>query len=85
MGTLPTNITGEILAYLESRLPGYPYSPAIDPDFVNELVDDFPQVNVLEEIKTFRWYHDNDPTSRVANLRLAIRRWIANASSRHYP
>jgi hypothetical protein len=85
MNTFPTNSTGEILAYLETRLPGYPFSPQIDPDFVNELLDDFPDVPVLEEIKAFRWYHENDPANRVANIRLAIRRWITKASPRSYP
>jgi len=84
MNTSPTNTTSEILAYLETRLPRYPFSPQIEPDFVNELIDDFPDVPVLEEIKALRWYHENDPVNRVSNIRLAIRRWIAKASSHSY-
>ena len=75
----------DILGYLEVQLPGYPFSPTIDPAFVGELLDDFPHADILEEIKSFRWYHDNDPAARVANLRLAIRRWIAKGTSRGRP
>jgi hypothetical protein len=73
-----------ILHYLRHRLPGYPYNDLIDPDFVDELLDDFPNSNVLEEIKAFRWYHENDPAARVRNLRIAIRRWVANGAKNRY-
>ncbi len=76
----PPGSPGHILAYLQHRLPGYPYDPDVDHDFVDELVGDFPQSDVLEEIKAFRWYHDNQPATHVRNLRLAIRRWIAKGS-----
>ncbi len=75
----------EILDYLRDRLPGYPFDLAIDADFVDELLDDFPHADTLEEIKTFRWYHDNEPTAHVANIRLAIRRWIAKRWPRARP
>ena len=78
--TPPPGSPGHILAYLQHSLPGYPYDPDVDHDFVDELVADFPQSDVLEEIKAFRWYHDNQPAARVRNLRLAIRRWIVNGS-----
>jgi hypothetical protein len=70
-----------ILHYLRDRMPGYPFDPTIDLDFVGELVDDFPDTNRLVEIKAFRWYYDNRPAHRVSNLRLALRRWIARSSS----
>jgi len=75
----------EILGYLEVHLPGYPFSPTVDPEFVDELLHDFPHADILEEIKALRWYHDNEPAARVANLRLAIRRWVAKVTSRGRP
>ena len=66
-----------ILSYLRDRLPGYPFDESTDSDFVDELLEDFPHSDLLEEIKAFRWFHDNVPASRVSNLRLAIRRWVA--------
>ena len=77
----PPGSAGKVLAYLQHCLPGYPFDPNIDHDFVDELLDDFSNSDVLEEIKAFRWYHDNRPAAHVRNLRLAIRRWIINGSA----
>lgn len=73
-----------ILAYLQEQLPEYPYHPHLDPTFVAELAGDFPEVNILEEIKTFRWYYHNAPLSHVKNIRVALRRWIANANGHRH-
>jgi hypothetical protein len=72
-----------ILRYLQHRMPSYPFDITVDLDFVDELLEDFPNSNVLEDIKAFRWFYDNAPAARVKNLRLAIRRWVANGS--RYP
>jgi hypothetical protein len=74
--------TIHIIDYLEHCLPGYPYNAKIDNDFVRELIHDFGSVDLLEEIKAFRWYYDNDPVAKVKNVRLSLRRWIANAFDR---
>lgn len=71
----------KVLDYLDGRLPGYPFDPDVDRPFVEELLDDFPDVDVLEEIKTFRWYYENQPLARVRSPRVALRRWIAKARS----
>ena len=73
-----------ILAYLQELLPGYPYRADLDAAFIGELAADFPDVDILEEIKSFRWYYDNAPLSRVENVRVALRRWIANANGPRY-
>jgi hypothetical protein len=77
--TLDLHPTGldSALDYLEHHLPGWPYDRDLDHPFLTELLDDFPSVQLLEQIKLFRWYHDNHaPTGKP---RLALRRWIANA------
>jgi hypothetical protein len=73
--------TAAILDYLAHRLPGYPFRPEVDRPFVEELAADFPDIDVLEEIKAFRWYYENQPLTRVRNPRVALRRWVANARS----
>ena len=78
------NSPEKILAYLQEQLPGYPYRADLDAAFIGELAADFPDVDILEEIKSFRWYYDNAPLSRVKNVRVALRRWIANANGPHY-
>jgi hypothetical protein len=79
----PPDQAASILSYLRDRLPGYPYDDCADPDFVDELLEDFPHTDVLEQIKAFRWFHDNDPAARVSNFRVAIRRWVANGYHQH--
>ena len=79
------NSPNDILAYLENQLPDYPLKPELDAPFVDELVADFPDVDILEQIKTFRWYYDNQPLACVKNIRVALRRWIANANGRNRP
>ena len=78
------NSPDQILAYLQELLPGYPYRADLDAAFIGELAADFPNVDILEEIKSFRWYYDNAPLARVKNIRVALRRWIANADGHRY-
>ncbi len=66
------------LNYLEHDLPGYPFNSEIDRPFVEELHNDFPTIDLLEQIKLFRWYHDNGPPLDQ-RPRVTLRRWIARA------
>jgi hypothetical protein len=75
----PDPVSAEILTYLKNRIPSYPFSDKIDNDFVDELVLDFGHLDILEEIKAFRWYYDNQPVAKVKNVRLSLRRWLGNA------
>ena len=69
----------QILAYLREHLPGYPFNETIDTAFVDELLDDFPQLDLLEQLKALRWYCDNRPFHDAPKPRLAVRRWLARA------
>lgn len=66
-----------ILDYLEHHLPGWPFDPELDRLFVDELLDDFGELDVLEQVKRYRWFHDNRPPANRA--RLALRKWLATA------
>ena len=66
-----------ILSYLE-KMPGYPFVSDIDSDFVAELLDDFPAIDILEQIKAFRWHYAGRPAN-FKSVRPAIRRWLASA------
>ncbi len=68
-----------ILHYLRDRLPDYPFDSDIDAEYVEELLEDFREINILAEIKAYRWYHDNRPFNDVEKPRLALRRWLTNA------
>ncbi len=67
-----------VLLYLE-HMPGYPFDYGIDPDFIAELADDFPAIDLLEQIKAFRWHHDGRPDRHFKSIRPAIRRWLQAA------
>jgi hypothetical protein len=71
-----------VLHYLEHDLPGYQFDAQIDMPFVLELLADFPEIDILEELKNFRWYHDNAPFSGTSAQRVSIRRWIARTAAR---
>jgi len=79
MSTQRASPTQSVLDYLQHRMPAYPFDAALDKDFVDELLADFPHVDLLEEVKAFRWYYANgaDPSPRLARIRL--RRWLHNA------
>ncbi len=51
---------GQRLFLEKEILPGYNFQLALDTEFVRELLVDFPNLDVLEEIKTFRWYYDRE-------------------------
>lgn len=76
------NAPDNILAYLKDQLPAYPFDPKLDAEFVRELINDFDDIDLLEETKTFRWYYNNQPAARFKNVRVGLRRWIANAWTR---
>lgn len=71
----------DALNYLEHQFSSYPFNPRLDTAFIAELAADFQDLNLLEQIKTFRWYYDDD-LSRVGNPRAALRRWMARTRDR---
>lgn len=80
----PDPLAATILEYLKHQLPGYHFEHRLDLLFIAELLQDFPDTDILGEIKTFRWYHNNEPLSGVKTQRVALRRWIARAARPRY-
>lgn len=76
------NTADDILGYLQHQMPAYPFDPKLDGEFVRELITDFDHLDILEEAKTFRWYYNNRPVERFKNVRVGLRRWIANSWAR---
>ena len=71
----------DLLDYLQHRFSAYPFNRKLDTAFILELAADFERVNLLEQIKPFRWYYDDD-LSRLGNPRAALQRWMARAQDR---
>ena len=78
--SLQESAMAKVLEYLEYQIPNYPFSRRLDRAFVEELLADFPNLDILEEVKTFRWHYDNDPIARVVNPRAALRRWVSSSN-----
>jgi hypothetical protein len=77
-----SNDAQDILTYLNKKVPQYPFDPILDQEFVAELIEDFNHIDILEETKAFRWFYGNQHAERLSNVRLGLRRWIANAWTR---
>lgn len=74
MAEVPENVPTAILVAYFQRIPGYGFDPQIDHDFA--------ALDVLEEVKAFRWYHNNRPAEKVKSVRLGLRRWLARTLER---
>ena len=59
-------------------VPGYPFDEDHDRPLVAELMRDFPDIDIIEQIKAWRWYRVDNP-SMLKNPRGALRRWMLRA------
>lgn len=70
--------------YLERALealagvPEYPFDEGHDRPLVAELMRDFPEIDIIDQIKAWRWYRVDNP-ARLKNPRGALRRWMLRA------
>ncbi len=70
--------------YLERALEAlacvtdYPFSAAHDRPLITELMRDFPEIDLIDQIKAWHWYRVDNP-SRLKNPRGALRRWMLRA------
>jgi hypothetical protein len=76
------SLVWSLLDYLRDELPGYCFEDNVDTPFIRELLADFPETDILEEIKLFRWCRNNEPFSETTNQRVTLRRWISRAAAR---
>lgn len=61
------------------RVPGWPYDEPKDRVLVRDLLDSFPQLDLVEEIRSWTaWMLDHDQKKQV-NRRARLRRWCSNA------
>lgn len=59
-------------------VPDYPFAEDLDRPLVAELMHDFPEIDLIDQIKAWRWYRVDNP-ARLKNPRGALRRWMAKA------
>jgi hypothetical protein len=61
-----------------ANITGYPFAEEIDRPLLAELMRDFPEVDLLDQLKAWRWYRVDNPT-KLKNPRGALRRWMMRA------
>lgn len=59
-------------------IPGYPFAEEHDKPLLVELMRDFPDVDIIDQVKAWRWYRVDNP-SKLKNPRGALRRWMLRA------
>jgi len=70
--------------YQEQLLEGlagitdYPFDERVDRPLLAELMGDFPDIDLVEQLKAWRWYRVDNPTT-LKNPRGALRRWMMKA------
>lgn len=73
-----TKTEREALAELKS-IPGYPFDFDKDLKLLRNLETDFPDVDVLPELKKYHIYKLDHPLKKNSNPRLQLRNWFENA------
>jgi hypothetical protein len=61
-----------------ANIPDYPFAEEIDRPLLAELMRDFPEVDLIDQLKAWRWYRVDNP-ARLKNPRGALRRWMMRA------
>ena len=72
------NAYQDILLECLASIPDYPFSEEIDRPLLAELMQDFPEVDLIDQLKAWRWYRVDNPT-KLKNPRGALRRWMQRA------
>lgn len=82
----PTNELGGRTSYEQTALdelqkvPGYPFDPDKDLEFIRELTKDFPNVDPVTEVKRWRTYKKDKPLQPKSKPRLQLRNWFEIAA-----
>jgi len=72
----------EALDYLEHQVPDYPFDPGLDGDLITELMTSYPNLDLLEEVKTFRWCtRRREPLRPSENPRDSLRQWLVSSAA----
>jgi len=73
-----TSTKKEILNILKNT-PNYPFDYKTDLEHIRGLMVDYPDINLLAEIKKWRSYKTDNPLKKKSNPRLQIRNWCENS------
>ena len=61
------------------RIYNYPLSYTKDIEFIRQMLTEFPDIDILNEVKKFAAYTLDKPFKQSSNPRLRLRNWLSNA------
>ncbi len=61
-----------------ANITDFPFDEDVDRPLIAEIMRDFPDVDILEQIRAWRWYRIDNP-GILKNPRGALRRWMLKA------
>lgn len=61
------------------RLEAYPLDEAKDAQLLNELAEEYPELDLKAEIRSWKLWLEGQPTKENRNYRLGLRNWIRKA------
>ncbi|RLE23584.1 MAG: hypothetical protein DRJ65_11510 [Acidobacteria bacterium] len=61
-----------------ANITDFPFDEDVDRPLIAELMREFPDVDILEQIRAWRWYRIDNP-GILKNPRGALRRWMIKA------
>ena len=75
----PSTTLDKVLYYLKNVFPNYPYNDLKDALFFEMLIDEFPRVNIGEELKDFCAWTLDQPDDSFQAIRSLFRKWVKMA------
>lgn len=77
--TASTARLAPILVYLKEHFSGYPYDDSKDPAYFSRLLEDFCDLNILEELKSYHAWTLDQPAEKKIFYRSRFRSWLKTA------
>lgn len=75
-GVLPKKNLEKLMDYLMHQFDGYPYHEDKDPRYFSRLIDDFPSVDIEEELKQFHAWTLDQSQDKTIYYRSRFRSWL---------
>jgi len=77
-GTLLSKLD-QLLSYLKSEFEIYPYSETKDPNYFGRLLDEFPDLDIGDELRQYHAWILDQPDDKKIYYRSRFRSWLKTA------
>lgn len=80
INNMPISDKEKIILNTIKSVDNYPFDYEKDLDYIRELVIEYPDIDILKQLKKWKTYKIDKPLGKKSNARLQIRNWMTNAS-----